>query len=144
MHDVYVVLARARVRCVSSARVSAWVAEGAARGEKRNWAIQSDVDFRPEIDPEKVRQNLQNVSEGRAIMHELVGIQTHLALYYEDMIHDLDGCMSDILRRVGVPRNPFRITSRKFGSSDLHRLVGNPQDIAGIVAEHAGRTAIKA
>tara|TARA_R110002072_G_scaffold139230_1_gene282645 strand:- start:485 stop:1207 length:723 start_codon:yes stop_codon:yes gene_type:complete len=129
---------------LSSARVAAWVAEGAARGEKRNWAIQTDVDFRPDIDPAVVRKNLESVSKGRAMLYDLVGSQSHLALYYEDLILDLDGCMSDILRRVGVARNPFRISSRKFGGSDLHKLVGNPQDIAGIVAEHAGRTVITA
>lgn len=127
---------------LSAARGAQWVVEGAARDEKRNWAIEKDVDFRPKIDPDELRQTLRLVAQGRDIMRYLVGDRDHLTLYYEDLIHDLDGCMSDILRRVGVPRKPFRVSTRKFGSHDLNLMVSNPQDLAPLVAAHAGQTAI--
>ena len=127
---------------LSAARGAQWVAEGAEAGEKRNWAIEKDVDFRPRIDPEELEQTLRLVAQARDIMQYLVGDRDHLALYYEDLVHDLSGCMSDILRRVGVPRQPFQVSTRKFGSHDLNRMVSNPQDLAPLVAAHAGRTAI--
>lgn len=127
---------------LSSARVEAWIAEGAARGEKRRWAITRGVRFRPRIDPDQLRHNLANVREGRRIMAELVGDRPVLRLFYEDLLADMDGAMAALMRRIGVDWRPYRIMTSRFGADSLAQMVANPEDIAAVLRADGGRTAL--
>lgn len=127
---------------LSSLRVEAWIAEGEARGEKRNWSISRGVTFTPHLPPHRLARNLALVREGRRIMAELVGTRPALRLFYEDLTADMDGAMAALLRHAGIPWRPFRIQTSRFGSDDLARMVANPEELAEVLRKDGGRTAL--
>lgn len=128
---------------LSSARVEAWIAEGEARGEARNWSISRSVDFRPHIAPEILRRNLGLVREGRRLMVALIGATPVLALNYEDLVADMDGAMAALMRHAGIPWRPFAIHTRRFGTDRLSQMVANPDALARVLAEDGGATALR-
>ncbi len=127
---------------LSSARVEAWIAEGKAKGEKRNWAIARGVTFTPQIRPDLLVRNLGNVREGRRIMAELVGDRPALRLFYEDLVADMDGAMAALLRHAGIPWRPLRVHTSRFGADSLAQMVANPEEIAAVLRADGGRTAL--
>lgn len=127
---------------LSSARIEAWIAEGAARGETRNWSIARGVRFTPRIAPGKLLTNLGNVREGRRIMAELVAGRPALHLFYEDLVADMDGAMAALMRHVGLAWRRFDIHTSRFGADSLAQMVANPEELAEVLRADGGRTAL--
>lgn len=125
---------------LSSARAEAWIAEGREKGEKRSWSISRSVAFRPHIDPAILRRNLDILRKGRAIMLELAGDSPALRLGYEDLVADMEGSMTAILRHAGIPWGRFSIHTGRFGSDSLTRMVANPEELAAVIREDGGPT----
>lgn len=125
---------------LSSARAEAWIAQGQASGEKRNWSISRRAEFRPRIDPEILRRNLEIVREGRRIMAGLVAGLPVLGLYYEDLVADMAGAMAAILRQAGIGWGPFSIRTSRFGSDRLAQMVANPDELAAVIRKDGAPT----
>lgn len=127
---------------LSSARSEAWIAEGAALGEARNWSIARGVRFTPRIAPDKLLANLEHVREGRRIMAELVAGRPVLHLFYEDLVADMDGAMAALMRHLGLAWRPFDIRTSRFGADSLAQMVANPDELAAVLRADGGPTAL--
>lgn len=127
---------------LSSARVEAWIAEGAAKGETRNWSITQGVSFRPRIEPEHLAHYLEVLRRGRRIMAQLVGDSPALTLHYEDLVADMDGVMMALMRHIGTDWRPYRIRTSRFGTDSLAQMVANPEEIAAVLRKDGTSTAL--
>ncbi|MDO5620274.1 MAG: hypothetical protein Q4G24_02250 [Paracoccus sp. (in: a-proteobacteria)] len=129
---------------ISALRTEAWVSEGREKGEHRSWAIPKGqaVDFRPVIPVGRLRQALTIIRQGRDHIQRITQHKIPVTYYYEDLVEDMAGTLTDILYRCGIPRFDFEVRSAKFGDADLSKMVGNAAEIFDEVRRDNIRTAL--
>lgn len=134
---VYLILDRLDVAAtvVSAMRTNAWVSEGAEKGEKRSWTIPKDssVDFRPSLEPRAFEQMVELVGKGRTIIDEITQGHDVTRYFYEDLLNDMDGVMTDIFAKARLPYTRYEIRSAKFGSKALSDMIANADEISAVI-----------
>ena len=127
---------------VSALRTRAWVNEAAEKGEARSWAIPRglEVQFRPFINPLKLKAALANIERGRQNIAEITRDAGARRFYYEQMVEDMRGVVTQILAEAGIPAYDFKVTSGKFGSTKLSDMVENAEELMRIAAEQGTAT----
>lgn len=134
IHDRHDVVATV----ISAMRTKAWVQEGAAIGEKRAWAIPkgASVDFKPAIDPEEFLTMTDVVTKGRQIITTLTADKNATTYYYEDLMRDMDGVITDIFAKARIPFTFYEVKSGKFGSDALENMVANASALSHSIRQY--------
>lgn len=120
---------------VSALRTEEWVAEGAANGEKRTWSIPRGlaVQFRPYISPARLLAARNIIRRGRDNIGIICSSGLATRYYYEDIILDMRGVISDILVKSGIPAYDFQVVTEKFGSPRLEDMVANAAELGEVI-----------
>ena len=141
VHDRHDVVATV----ISAMRTKAWVQEGAAIGEKRVWAISkgASVEFKPVIDPAEFLTMTGVVTKGRQIIAALTADQNATTYYYEDLMRDMDGVITDIFAKARIPFTSYEVKSGKFGSDALENMVANAPALSHSIIQHNIQTSLQ-
>ena len=129
---------------ISAMRTNAWVQEGVKIGEKRSWAIPkgASVNFRPYLAPADFKKMVGVVDNGRAIIKTVTEGQNATTYYYEDLMDDMDGVITDVFAKARIPFQNYEVRSAKFGSQYLEDMVANPAELAKVIVASAVPTAL--
>ncbi len=122
---------------ISALRTEQWVREGALIGEKRAWSIPSglSVSFRPHIEASRLRAAINIIREGRRKMAIITGQSQCKTFFYEDLVADMGGTITTILTAAAIPAYDFKISTAKFGSSNLADMLENHEEIRTVAEE---------
>ena len=122
---------------LSSLRIEAWVAEGRRIGEHRGWAIPrgQNKGFRPTIAADDLRRVMRYVDLGRVAMERMVQGRQVRRYWYEDILLDLQGTVTDILHQIGLGTTLPQPRTGRFGTDHLSSMVANPAELACVIRE---------
>ena len=127
---------------LSSLRIEAWVAEGRRIGEHRGWAIPKGRNsaFRPYVAPADLRRVMRYVDIGRSVMERMVSGRKARRYWYEDILLDLQGTVTDILHQVGLGTTLPQPRTGRFGTDHLSSMVANPVELAEVIRDEGALT----
>lgn len=127
---------------ISALRTEAWVREGAEKGEARSWAIPSGlaVSFRPFIEPKRLEAAYSIIRQGRENIREITAGLGVRHFDYEDLVADMGTVIRNILAEAGIPDYDFKVTSGKFGSTELSGMIENADEIMRVARDNRIRT----
>lgn len=123
---------------ISAMRTQAWTQEAAEKGEKRSWAIPKgeSVDFRPIIPVPDFLEMVGVVELGREIIETVTAGRNATKYFYEDLLFDMDGVITDVFSKACIPFHSYEVRSAKFGSEALENMVGNAGDLSDAIIEN--------
>lgn len=130
---------------ISALRTEAWVREGVEKGEARSWAIPSGlaVSFRPFIDPKRLKAAYAIIRQGRENIREITRDFDPPWFYYEQLVTDMPSMIEAILAAADIPYYDFKVTSGKFGSTELSGMIENADEIMKVAQENCIRTELR-